>query len=51
MSQITIQCRLIASEATRKFLWQLMAEKNTPLVNEILQQINNHPDFERTDWS
>lgn len=46
MSQITIQCRLITSEATRKFLWQLMAEKNTPLVNEILQQINNHPGFE-----
>ena len=47
MSQITIQCRLVASEATRKLIWQLMAEKNTPLVNEILWQINNHPDFEQ----
>ena len=24
-----------------------MAEKNTPLINEILWQINNHPDFEQ----
>ena len=46
MSQITIQCRLVASEPTRKLLWELMAEKNTPLINEILWQINNHPDFE-----
>lgn len=47
MSQITIQCRLVASEPTRKLIWQLMAEKNTPLINEILWQINNHPDFEQ----
>ncbi|MGK7899137.1 MAG: type V CRISPR-associated protein Cas12k, partial [Xenococcus sp. (in: cyanobacteria)] len=47
MSQITIQCRLIASEQTRKLLWKLMTEKNTPLINEILSQINNHPDFEQ----
>jgi hypothetical protein len=46
MSQITIQCRLIASETTRQLLWKLMAEKNTPLINEILWQINNHTDFE-----
>ena len=25
-----------------------MGEKNTPLINEILWQINNHPDFE--EW-
>ncbi len=48
MSQITIQCRLVASESTRCHLWQLMAEKNTPLINELLTQINNHPDFE--EW-
>ena len=48
MSLITIQCRLVASESTRKALWQLMAEKNTPLINELLWQINNHPDFE--EW-
>ena len=47
MSQITIQCRLVASEATGKLIWQLMAEKNTPLINKILWQINNHPDFEQ----
>lgn len=48
MSNKTIQCRLVASEATRKYLWQLMAEKNTPLVNELLHQIATHPNFE--DW-
>ena len=47
MSQITIQCQLVASENTRHHLWKLMAEKNTPLINEILRQINNHPDFEQ----
>ena len=47
MSQITIQCRLVASESTRKLLWELMAEKNTPLINEILWKINNHSDFEK----
>ena len=46
MSQITIQCRLVSPEPTRKLLWELMAEKNTPLINEILWQINNHSDFE-----
>lgn len=45
MSQITIQCRLIANESTRQFLWQLMAERNTPLINELLQMIALHPDF------
>ncbi|QSX69559.1 MAG: hypothetical protein EZY12_08120 [Dolichospermum sp. DET69] len=43
MSQITIQCRLVASETTRQQLWQLMAEKNTPLINELLSQIGKHP--------
>ena len=47
MSQITIQCRLVASEDTRKLIWHLMAEKNTPLINEILSSINNHPDFKK----
>ncbi len=46
MSQITIQCRLVATEATRQTLWQLMADKNTPLVNELLTQVAQHPDFE-----
>ena len=47
MNQITIQCRLVASETTRKLLWKLTAEKNTPLINEILWKINNRPDFEQ----
>lgn len=46
MSQITIQCRLVASETTRQQLWQLMAEKNTPLINELLSQIGKHAEFE-----
>ena len=46
MSQITIHCRLVASESTRQQLWQLMAEKNTPLINELLSQIGKHPEFE-----
>ncbi len=46
MSQITIQCRLVTSEATRHQLWQLMAQQNTPLINELLKQIAEHPEFE-----
>ncbi|HLO47507.1 MAG TPA: type V CRISPR-associated protein Cas12k [Kamptonema sp.] len=45
MSQITIQCRLIAKESTRRQLWELMAQKNTPLINELLERIGQHPDF------
>ncbi|WP_187289594.1 hypothetical protein [Trichormus azollae] len=44
--QITVQCRLLASESTRQQLWQLMAEKNTPLINELLMQIGKHPEIE-----
>lgn len=47
MSQITIQSRLIASESTRQKLWKLMAELNTPLINELLQQVSKHQDFEK----
>jgi hypothetical protein len=46
MSQITIQCRLVASVSTRHHIWTLMAERNTPLINELLEQIVQHPDFE-----
>ena len=46
MSQITIQCRLVASVSTRHQIWTLMAERNTPLINELLEQIAQHPDFE-----
>ncbi len=46
MSQVTIQCRLIASQPTRQQLWKLMAELNTPLINELLRQMPQHPEFE-----
>ena len=46
MSQITIRCRLIASIETRKKLWKLMAEINTPLINELLKLVHQHPGFE-----
>jgi hypothetical protein len=45
IAQITIQCRLIANEPTRRQLWELMAQKNTPLINELLEQVGQHPDF------
>ncbi len=45
MSLINIQCRLIAHEATLSLLWKLMAEKNTPLINELLEQVAEHPNF------
>ncbi|MEH2079225.1 MAG: type V CRISPR-associated protein Cas12k [Nostoc sp.] len=46
MSKITIQCRLVASESSRQQLWKLMAELNTPLINELLRQVSQHPKFE-----
>jgi hypothetical protein len=45
MSLITIHCQLFAEEAARKYLWQLMTEQNTPLVNELLRLVAFHPDF------
>ncbi|MBD2112536.1 MULTISPECIES: type V CRISPR-associated protein Cas12k [Cyanophyceae] len=48
MSIITIQCRLTASETTRRYLWELMANFNTPLVTELMQVIQHHDDF--TTW-
>ena len=46
MSVITIQCRLVADDKTLRHLWELMAEKNTPLVNELLDRLGKHTDFE-----
>jgi hypothetical protein len=46
MSQITIQCRLVADEVTRQHLWELMTCLNTPLINELIEQTSQHPDFE-----
>lgn len=46
MSVITIQCRLVAEEDSLRSLWELMADKNTPLINELLVQVGKHPEFE-----
>jgi hypothetical protein len=46
MSLITIQCRLVADKASLRHLWRLMAEKNTPLINQLLEQLGQHPNFE-----
>jgi hypothetical protein len=46
MSIITIHCRLVACELVRRHLWHLMTESNTPLVNDLLKQVSQHPDFE-----
>lgn len=46
MSVITIQCRLVAQEDTLRTLWELMAGKNTPLINELLVQVGKHAEFE-----
>jgi IS605 OrfB family transposase len=45
MSIKTIHCRLVASEPVRRHLWHLMAQNNTPLVNDLLKQVSQHPDF------
>ena len=45
MSQKTIQCQLFADEPARQYLWQLMSDRNTPLVNELLRLVALHPDF------
>ncbi|ACB53129.1 hypothetical protein cce_3781 [Crocosphaera subtropica ATCC 51142] len=47
MSQITIQCRLVAKEPIRHTLWRLMTDLNTPFINELLQKVAQHPDFEK----
>jgi hypothetical protein len=46
MSVITIQCRLVAKEETLRHLWELMTQKNTPLINEVLEQIEKYPELE-----
>ncbi|MBD3883906.1 hypothetical protein IFO70_19290 [Phormidium tenue FACHB-886] len=48
MSVKTIQCMLVATEATRCKVWRLMTEKHTPLINELLQRIAQDAHFE--EW-
>jgi IS605 OrfB family transposase len=47
MSVITVQCQLKAPLESLRHLWSLMVDKNTLLVNELLNQINTHPDFDK----
>ncbi|NEU80547.1 type V CRISPR-associated protein Cas12k [Nostoc sp. UIC 10630] len=46
MSLITIQCRLVSEENSLRIFWELMTEKNAPLINELLEQLSKHPNFE-----
>ena len=46
MSQITLQSRLVASRETRQQLWSLMAQRNTPLINTLIEQLSQHSEFE-----
>ena len=46
MTIITIQCSLVAEEETRRHLWELMTQKNTPLINKLLEQMGKRPDRE-----
>ncbi len=48
MSIKTIECRIAAKPESLEHLWELMTLKNTPLINELLAQVPNHPDFE--EW-
>ena len=46
MTHITVvQCRLIAPESTLKHIWTMMAQQQTPLVNQLLHHISTHPDI------
>ncbi|ACK66984.1 conserved hypothetical protein [Rippkaea orientalis PCC 8801] len=46
MTHITVvQCRLIAPESTLQHIWKMMAQQQTPLINQLLHDINTHPDI------
>ncbi len=47
MSIKTIQCRLVADEEVLRHVWELMAEKNTPLINEIFNRLQKCPGVEQ----
>ena len=47
MSMFTIQCRLCASEQTRRYFWESM-EKYILLVNELLEKIAQNSQFQ--EW-
>ncbi|MDJ0596664.1 MAG: type V CRISPR-associated protein Cas12k [Pleurocapsa sp. MO_226.B13] len=41
-----VQCRLKTTEETLRYLWNLMTEQNTLLVNEILERIRTHRELD-----
>lgn len=52
MAIFTVQCRLDAwgetpesREAIRRYIWEFMAETYTPLVNELISEVAEHPAF------
>ena len=46
MAVTSIQCRLKATEETLCYLWNLMIEQNTLLINEILEGIRTHQELD-----
>ncbi len=47
MALETVQCRLQAPEETLKYLWKLMSERNTPLVNQTLETIRTNSEINK----
>ena len=47
MALETVQCRLQAPEKTLKYLWRLMSDQNTPLVNQTLETIRTNPEINK----
>ena len=47
MALKTVQCRLQASEETLKYLWKLMSDRNTPLVNHTLEIVRTNSEINK----
>ncbi|MEL6441772.1 MAG: hypothetical protein AAFQ80_21275 [Cyanobacteria bacterium J06621_8] len=47
MALKTVRCRLQASEETLKYLWTLMSDRNTPLVNQTLEIIRTNSEINK----
>jgi len=45
MSKLTIQCRLVACEDTRRWVWEMMVGSYAPLIATTLEQVSQHKDF------
>ena len=46
MSQKTIRAQLVTTDQSRRAIWELMAERNTPLINTLLDRIATSSSFE-----